>query len=44
MGTSARNRHFGRRRLGWKVNIKMDFIETVVGGFAWIELVHDNDR
>ena len=44
MGTSTGNRHFGRCRLRWKVNIKMDFIETGVGGFAWAELVHDMDK
>jgi hypothetical protein len=43
VGTSVGNRHFGRRRIRWKVNIKMDFIETGMGGFAWIELVYDTD-
>jgi len=43
VGTSAGNRHFGRRRRRWKVNIKMDFIEIGVGGLALIELAHDTD-
>jgi len=43
VGTSAGNRHFGRRRLRWKVNAKLDFIEIGVGVLSWIELVHDTD-
>jgi len=34
----------GRRRRGWKDNIKMDLHEEGCGGMDWIELAQDRNR
>ena len=38
-----RKRPFGRPRLRWEDNIKMD-IQEVEGGGDWMELAQDRDR
>ena len=37
-------RPFGRPRLRWEDNIKMDHQEVGCGGMDWIELTQDRDR
>ena len=35
---------FGRPRLRWEGNIKMDLQEMGCGGMKWIDLAQDRDR
>jgi hypothetical protein len=37
-------RPFGRPRVRWEDNIKMDLNEVGYGGMDWIELAQDRDR
>ena len=39
-----RERPFGRPRLKWEDNNKMDLHEVVYGGMDWIKLALDRDR
>jgi hypothetical protein len=44
VGKPEGKRALGRRRRGWKDNIKMDLQEVGVGGMDWIDLSQDMDR
>jgi len=44
MGKPEGKRPFGRPRLRWEDNIKMDLQEVECEGMGWIELVQDRDR
>ena len=44
MGRPGRRRPFGRHRLRWWDDIKMDLQEVGWGGIDWIDLAHDRDR
>ena len=44
VGKPEGKRPFGRSRLGWKDDIKMDYQEVGCGGMDWIELAQDRDR
>ena len=44
VGKPEGKRQFGRSRLGWEDNIKMDIQEVECGGVDWIELAQDKDR
>jgi hypothetical protein len=44
MGKPERKRPLGRRRRGWKNNIKMDLQVVGCGGMDWIELAEGRDR
>jgi hypothetical protein len=43
-GKNEGNGSFGRSRLRWEDNIKMDFQEVGCGGMDWVDLVQDKDR
>ena len=43
-GKPEGKRPFGRPRLRWEDNIKMDLQEVGVGGTDWIDLAHDRDK
>jgi len=44
VGKPEGKRPFGRPRLRWEDNIKMDLQEVGVGGTDWIDLAHDRDK
>ena len=44
MGKPEGKRPFGRTRLRWENNVKMDLQEVGCGGMDWIELAQDRDR
>ena len=44
VGKPERKRPFGRPRLRWKDNIKMDLQEVGCGVMDWMELAQDRDR
>jgi len=44
VGKPEGKRPFGRPRLRWEDNIKMDLQEVGCGGMEWIELVQNRDR
>jgi hypothetical protein len=44
LGKPEGKRPFGRPRLRWKDNIKMDLQEVGFGGMDWIELAQDRDK
>ena len=44
MGRPEEKRPFGRPRLRWEDNIKMDLQEIGCGGMDWIELPQDRDK
>jgi hypothetical protein len=44
VGKAEGKRPFGRLRLSWEDNIKMDFQEVGCGGMDWIEPAEDRER
>jgi hypothetical protein len=44
VGKPEGKRYFGRPRLRWEDNIKMDLQEVGCGGMDWIELAQDRIR
>jgi len=44
VGRPEEKRPFGRPRLRWEDNIKMDLQEIGCGGMDWIELPQDRDK
>jgi hypothetical protein len=44
VGKPEGKRTFGRARLRWENNIKMDLQEVGCGGTDWIEVAQDRDR
>jgi len=44
VGKPERKRQFGRPRLRWEDNIKIDLQEVGCGGMEWIEVAQDRDR
>jgi 3-oxoacyl-ACP reductase-like protein len=44
VGKSEGKSPFGRPRIRWEDNIKMDLQEVGCGGMDWIDLVQDRDR
>jgi hypothetical protein len=44
VGKPEGKRPFGRPRLRWEDNIKMDLQEVGCGGMDWIEVAQDRDR
>jgi len=44
VGKPERKKLLGRRRHGWKDNIKSDLQKVGCGGMDWIELAQDRDR
>ena len=44
MGKPEGKRLFGRPRLRWEDNIKVNLKEVGCGGMDWIELAEDRDR
>jgi len=44
VGKPEGKRPFGRTRLRWENNVKMDLQEVGCGGMDWIELAQDRDR
>jgi hypothetical protein len=44
VGKPEGKRPFGRPRLRWKDDIKMELQEVGCGGIDWIELAQDRDR
>jgi hypothetical protein len=44
VGKSEEKRPFGRHRLRWEDNIKMDLQKVECGGMEWIELAHNRDK
>jgi hypothetical protein len=43
MGKPEGKRQFGRPRVRWEDNIKMDLQEMMYGDMDWIELIKDGD-
>jgi len=44
VGKPEGKRPFGKPRLRWEDNIKMDLQEVGCGGMDWIELAQERDR